>query len=303
VAALLLLAGWKPSYLRLAGAAAAAIAASVTSAMGLIVWPVGAMVLGAAAWLDWAQSPRPRTVGRHHLLALSGWVLVGAVTILLYFADAPSSPMSWTSSALSDHLAALLAYVLTYLGSPLLTYDYAYLPGLLGLVSWLILVAWFVRRPPAAQLALLPFVALGCYAVAGACLVALGRVQFGVHQALASRYVTFSYPFWVSLVALLFAASEQPSATLKPTRWWRAATRLALVGVAGLVVVCSAVGALLGYYWRYVPVQAVRSTILAGQPLSDEALSVVYPDPAPVRSWLDYLRSENLSLFAKDGVE
>jgi hypothetical protein len=47
-----------------------------------------------------------------------------------------------------------------------------------------------------------PWIALGGYSVGSACLAALGRIEWGVSQALESRYVAFSLYLGVAMVAL-----------------------------------------------------------------------------------------------------
>jgi hypothetical protein len=65
--------------------------------------------------------------------------------------------------------------------------------------------------------AVAPWIALGGYSVASACLAALGRIEWGVSQSLESRYVAFSLYLTVAMIALtvIFAAEisqKQPTA-------------------------------------------------------------------------------------------
>jgi hypothetical protein len=48
----------------------------------------------------------------------------------------------------------------------------------------------------------LPWMALGAYSISSGCLAALGRIEWGVVQALESRYVPFSLYLTVALIAL-----------------------------------------------------------------------------------------------------
>jgi hypothetical protein len=56
-----------------------------------------------------------------------------------------------------------------------------------------------------------PWIALGGYSVGNACLAALGRIEWGVSQALESRYVAFSLYLALAMVALaaIFASEFQ----------------------------------------------------------------------------------------------
>ncbi len=292
VAAVLLLTTWTGSGARLAGAAVCALAASFTLSLGLLAWPVGLGLLLAAGWANGV--PARRTAGAGAL-----WVLLGLGVYTLYFSGGHAPAAGGLLAALGQP-AAYAHYVLNYLGAAVLTYDVAFVAGALGLAAgaWALVV--LARRSGARRAhaaALLPWVGLGIWAVSGALLIGASRLPLGTHQAIASRYVTLSYPFWVSVVALLYVAAAPPARSAFE-RWQRAALRVGLAGITALVLVCAAGGALLGYYWRYQAVQPARTAALAGAALTDEALRAIYPNPAAVRPWLEYLRAERLSLFA-----
>jgi hypothetical protein len=268
--------------------------------MGLLIWPIGLLLLLRPA----------RRLRRWGPVAL--WALLGAAAYALYFSDYPRLPGPGPLQVIMQQPLALAHYILNFLGSPVLTYDYAYIFGGLGLAAWWAALLWLARRNWPNVEALLPYAGLGWYSQAGAAMVAVARIQYGTHQAIASRYVTLSYPFWVSLAVLLYwvgaaqsraeqPRAEQPGAARTPgwgflgrARTW---TNLALFAMALQVTLCSAVGAALGYYWRYQAVQPVRTAALAGAPLSDALLATIYPVPAVVRPWLEFLRQEHLSLF------
>jgi hypothetical protein len=290
VAALLLLANWDGRWPRWLGAAALGLAATFSLGMGLLVWPIGLLML-----LLGARRPR-------HGWAAGLWAALGVGVFALYFTDYPRLPGPGPLQVLVQQPLALAHYVFNYLGAPVLTYDYAYVFGCLGLLAWWAAAVWLARRAWPDLQPLVPYLGLGLYSQAGAAMVAVARVQFGTHQAIASRYVTLSYPFWVSLAVLLYwVGASQPAGARAPgwaflgrARTW---TNLALLGIAVQVTFCSAIGAALGYNWRYLAVQPVRAAALAGAPLSDQQLATVYPDPSQARLWLDYLRQQHLSLF------
>ena len=298
VGGLLLLANWDTRWARWLGAAALGLAATFSLGMGLLIWPIGLLLL-----LLTARRAR-------QWWAAGLWAAVGVAVFALYFTDYPRLPGPGPLSVvLQQPLAlalqqplALAHYVLNYLGSPVLTYDYAYVFGFLGLAAWWAAALWLALRAWPHLQPLLPYLGLGLYSQAGAAMVAVSRLQFGTHQAIASRYITLSYPFWVSLVVLLYwVGASRPTVArvpgwgfLRRARTW---TNLALVGIALQVMFCSAIGAALGYHWRYLAVQPVRAAALAGAPLGDSLLATVYPDPAQARTWLAYLRQQHLSLF------
>ena len=297
VGALLLLANWAGRWRRWLGAAALGLAATFSLGMGLLVWPVGLLLL---LWP--AAGPRRARWWAARAWPAGAWALLGLAVYALYFTDYPRLPGPGLLQVLLGQPLAVAHYVFNYLGSPVLSYDYAYVFGFLGVAAWWWAAAWLVRRHWADPRPLLPYLGLGLYTQAGAAMVAVSRVQFGTHQAIASRYVTLSYPFWVSLVVLLYwVGASQPAAARQPgwrflgrARTW---TSLALLGLTALVLLSSTVGAALGYEWRYQAVQPVRAAALAGAPISDALLATIYPAPADVRPQLEFLRQAQLSLF------
>jgi hypothetical protein len=276
---------------RLALAAALGAGASLTQSLGLLVWPVGAGVLALAGL---ARRARAEQVAR----AVGAWLAAGGLVGVLYFSgEAGTQGLAGLGTAARAQPLAYAHYVLNYLGSPVLTYDFAFVAGALGLAAWLGCAGWLAARcGREAWGALLPWAGLGLFALSGALLVGLSRVGLGTHQAIASRYVTLSYPFWASLAVMGYVAGAK-AGTGGGGRLARAGTRAALGGMALMVAACSVVGGLLGYYWRYAAVQPARRAALSGEVVSDEALRAVYPDPAVARSRLEYLQEAGLSLF------
>jgi hypothetical protein len=74
---------------------------------------------------------------------------------------------------------------------------------LLALYSGAVVYAWRRRRDAALMNRMLPWFALGAYAVLNAVLAAAARIGFGVNQALDSRYTSFSLFLSVALIGLL----------------------------------------------------------------------------------------------------
>jgi hypothetical protein len=128
-------------------------------------------------------------------------------------------------------------YVLAYLGAPLSREVFgATLWGLIGLLMLASSLVWLHRRSPRYRSVLVPWGALASFAILSAMLTGIGRVRFGIEQALASRYVTITTPFWigacifVSLVLVEHLRDESLS-------------RARLTAVTALVSVIGALGA------------------------------------------------------------
>lgn len=171
---------------------------SFTLANGLLVWALTFPIL-------LVTGPVP---GRIKWIA--GWLLAAAACFAIYFwgyikpHDLP--PFGPPESPL-----AYVQYVLVFLGSglgrvgvgnPLAA---SMSVGTLLLLCYLVvLVQAVVRyRDLEYRARVFPWLALGLYSIASGVLAALGRIQWGVSQALESRYVTFSLYLTVSLIALV----------------------------------------------------------------------------------------------------
>ncbi len=77
-----------------------------------------------------------------------------------------------------------------------------------------------------------PWIALGGYSIGSACLAALGRIEWGVSQALESRYLAFSLYLTVAVVALVAVFASEFRRPSDPPRKRRLAvfTVLAILG-------------------------------------------------------------------------
>ena len=132
-------------------------------------------------------------------------------------------------------------YALAYLGGPIAGFDatLAAVAGGAGLAAAAALAAWLVRRGRVPLATLVPFVALGLYAVGCAALTANGRVRFRFEAGVSPRYVTFANLLWTALVVLLALAR-----TRLPTPRGRRTAVAALIAITAAL----GVGGVLG--WR-----------------------------------------------------
>ena len=186
VAAVWQLARARRSAANVALATAAAITGSVSSLPGLLIWPAGLVAIALA------PPPRARIT--------SGWLALGALTTLAVRWGSRGAP----GGASLEHPAALVRYVLVYLGSPLaLSYGVS-----VSLVAGIVVIGWLaaavalaLRGPALRRLRLAPWLALAAYAVLGAVGTAAGRAGFGFEQAAAPRYVTIAEFAWIGALA------------------------------------------------------------------------------------------------------
>ena len=177
---------------------ALAIFSSFTLANGLLAWALTFPIL-------LLTQPMP---GRIKWTA--GWLLAWAACLTIYFwtyikphdlppFGPPESPLAYVQYVLV-FLGAGLGRV--GVGDPLAASTWV---GALLLLCYLTALGHaLVRfRDLEYRARVFPWLALGFYSIGSGCLAALGRIQWGVSQALESRYVTFSLYLTVALLALV----------------------------------------------------------------------------------------------------
>lgn len=256
---------------------AAALGTAFTMANGLLV----PFVLVVLALLE--------RMGRRVVLLCTVWALLLAFVYLRDYV-----PVAHHGRPMDSLLRPLpwLFYVAAYLGCVIESDGSgpAALLGLFGIAATLAVAVRLAVRPsrPAGS----ALFGIMLFVGAGAAITAAGRLEFGVEQALASRYVTGCVTFWAA--QLIY--------------WWMDPPR----GGAGLAVraAASAVCALvLAAVWREQhrakPPLAVQSF---AQNEAEDLLLLGFEDPAVVRrvSWdvadvrrlLPLMREDRISIFA-----
>jgi hypothetical protein len=175
-----------------------AVASSFTLAHGLLAWgltfPVLLLVRPISRWRSW----------------LSWWLVCSTLCAVGYFWDY-QKPAYHPAFAPATSPIEYARFILQYLGGGL-AYSLKDCPalaaaifGALQLAFFLAALAYAARRIRDRRFlaTVVPWFALGMYALGSAVLAALGRVKYGADYALASRYVTFSLWLTIALVALI----------------------------------------------------------------------------------------------------
>ena len=284
VSGLTVLAHWRGRWTMLALAAALGVQMTLSFALGVVYWPIGAALLVASH--PWRST--------HTRLGLLLWCAFSAAVLALFFHDyARVDSSAWISTLLASPLV-YLHYVMNFIGGALVADRRALAAGVVGCALWLAAFAGVLCWCRSRLAELLPFAALSAVAVGGALIAGLGRQQLGTGQAVASRYVTFSSLFWVAIIVFLAALG----AALRERRRMLAVTAVAVACLVAIAVARSSIaGGIAGYRWRYLPLLALRTSLVAGAPVSDAQLLTVHFEPRFVREGLAYLRAERLSLF------
>ncbi|HXM32405.1 MAG TPA: hypothetical protein VN921_02040 [Chthoniobacterales bacterium] len=181
-----------------------AIFGSFTLANGLLVWGLTFPIL------FFTQRPR----GWWRWLAV--WAIACGACAAVYFWDY-SKPHDLPSFASPHSPLAYVQYLLLFLGSGLARAGYenpliaSSMVGAVLLLLYLSALAYAVfRRRDREYLGMvLPWLALGFYSIGSGGLAALGRIDWGVAQALESRYVAFSLYLSVAVIALVAIAAGE----------------------------------------------------------------------------------------------
>jgi hypothetical protein len=196
--AALVIAGTKLSIARkFTGCAILSIAASFSLAHGLLLWaitfPLVLLRDEVPRWKSW----------------LLLWLVACAVCVAAYFWDY-QKPRDLPLFAPAVSPIDYFQYAFTFLGSAVVcagksaSTTTAAIFGASGLILFCgALCHTFARRKNREFLRrILPWFALGLYAIGAACLAAFGRVGFGPTQALQSRYGPFALYLFVALIGL-----------------------------------------------------------------------------------------------------
>lgn len=266
----------EPTIASLVLAATLGVAATLTMSNGLLV-PILLVPLAAVA-------RRPRA----HVFALG----VIAVALVVFFLHDYTSPSHHTHP--SDALrrpVALLRYVAVYVGSPTAfraPLIVATVTGTILVVTSAILVLYVVRHRDEVPRAALVLATVSVFILGTAALTALGRLDFGPGQALASRYATPAAVLW-STTILLMGMLAKPRA------------RLAVVIGTLVVVVC---GARTHASASHAPLERALllhfgETALLSDAGDDDARARLFPDDALLRAATARMRARRTSIFAE----
>ncbi len=265
-------------------ALACGVCSTYSFAAGLVYWPVIpiAIVFNAR---------------EHRVTRALAWAVVAGLTIVTYFHGyvQPAQPSLLSNFASWDRFRTLLVYAASYLGAPVAAYSHAGAAavGALGAVLFGILTAglWRSRHVAAVLFPLL----IGLLALGVAFMSGLGRAWMGSEQALASRYMTVTAPFWCALeaMAVLLVRTRLSAVNRR--------TAMAVVTVALVAVLASA--AMTGYVAAHYAaarseyLHVARRGLIIGR--SEVLLARLYPDPRLIRERRDVLRTLHLSVFRR----
>jgi hypothetical protein len=198
-----------------------------------------------------------------------------------------------------SHRLDFIKYVLAYIGSPL-GQEHSGRSIVIGffLISIMLIAITHIRRYSKEKFAeLFPWLALASYAFLSACITAVGRVGFGVSQAVSSRYVTISNLFIISEFVVIALWIKNYLLTHKTL------PRKIDIGIK-CVVVLLIVACISSFSCGAKRMAKRKESLQKGmlslkhiEVASDENLELLYPNADIVRKRVLILRDLQLSLF------
>ncbi len=248
-----------------------AVLAQYSLGNGTLLW------LLAVAALLYLRMPYIKVI----LVAASGFI-----TTLLYYWHyiEPTYP----SKTLFIHQPIDFArYVLVYLGRPLtFLHTGAVVMGLAVLAVFIAASSYLFKQNKNAFCKLLPWIGLGLYAIATACITAISRLGLGQSEAYSSRYTTISMLLPISLVVLLtFLAKDIRKALNKNYK------KIIIAGLVGfgLLIITNAAWGIHSASTHRKELLSISACTHLESP-SVQCLSSTYPNPDIVRQRLVYLK-------------
>ncbi|HSW66044.1 MAG TPA: hypothetical protein VLI54_02815 [Bacillota bacterium] len=266
---------WNPR-LRMPVAIAAALIATYSLGSGPFVWIIGFVVLLLR------QETRRK-------LVVWGAAAVPALALYYYGYDFHGDQASKTIVTHQPH--KFVEYVATYLGHAFASNKYV--AGAVGLIFFC-LVGWIiymiVRKLDRGRAAA-GWASLAVFGLLAASSTALGRLEFGIAQAMAPRYMIMASLFAIGLVGCLTIIAENYWRGKQALKWMTLVlAMLTLVVIynyhAGMQIVR---GVSVHYRW-------IQMCAHADQP-TEWCLMNVFPDTTHAQQSIDYLKAKHWGGF------
>ena len=262
-------------------AAVAAILSTYSSANGVVA-TVMTIVLAWALTIGWGAR-----------LVITAAAVLALASFFYGFQVHPDTVRQMHLPQTGEGLMSYLGFMCALLGSIAQQrgIDAAVYLGIAGLAVWAAIAVWslVLWRRRALDTALITLVALATFAVATALMIAMARGLNGVHQALLTRYGTFSVVFFVSLLGSAWQLAGA-------ARYWPLKVLIAGIG-ANLLVASYRVPLELRILTLHVAeVDRAVADLRAGRQ-DTEPVRKFLSDPERLRPAVEFLRARRLSVF------
>ncbi len=235
---------------------------------------------------------------------LISWIAASIIAVFLYYYGYDKSAIQSPLLLPVEHPYEYMRFVLLYLGSPLGwgRENISIFIGLVLLVTTCVGTIHIRKRYKEEYDRLLPWLALGLYAFLCAIVTGIGRLGFGAHQALASRYTTFSTLF---VLCSIVVTASWIKCSLKNYQCLPNKTIAFISSLSILFVLAYAVSFSHGireFKNRNKSLQANVQCLLSIQTASDECLKKVYPIAIVARDRAKMLQEMHMSLYANQNT-
>lgn len=252
-------------------AATAAVISSYSFNNGLLTWIIVGVILIAQRDRKW----------RYILIWSSAFIMA----LVLYYYGYTKPGHHPPLVLFLKYPFYFILYVLAYIGSPIGFYNgYIAIIAGLSLVIMLSVITIIIRRSSREMFEkALPWLALALYSFFSAAATGIGRLGFGVSQALSSRYITISLLFIIAtlVITVIFINNHL-----------RINKRLPITGIAAISVVSALFIVCYSFSFsagRSAMVNKHQISIVGADCLQhleiapDGCLQIMYPDPVKVR--------------------
>ena len=204
---IVLLANYSAKWLYFILALFMGIVGTYSFANGLLYWFIGLLVLFFIAHQNKTQK----------IFKIIIWAAVSLIVIYTYLHNYHRPQHHPILTLFAKQPLEYIKYVLAYLGGFLCFYNVkgAIYAGLLGLIISALTIWKLIRVRGIKFQILVPYIALSFYSIGSAMITGMGRLGFGAAQALAPRYATLSYFFWISNLVFLYLYANTAKADLK----------------------------------------------------------------------------------------
>jgi hypothetical protein len=205
---------------------------SFSFANGMLIWPIGFFIL--------LLNHIGKNAKKIYLIA---WILISASVVLLYLYNYQKPAHHPSLLFAVKNPLHFFGFVFSFLASPFISTK-SILAPLTGLSGAIVLFYAAVRLWQAGSTRIhiaLPYLALGLYSILNAIIIAVGRGQWGIREALNSKYVTHAIFFWIALTVVLFLVFNTPriSEGRKKSRLLSSASFYVIIGLTLLATSAS----------------------------------------------------------------
>jgi hypothetical protein len=256
---------------------------SFSAMFGLMIWPAGLALL----LLKEKRTPRE----------IYGWLIAAIVTVLIFFngwirPEYHPSPFYFLSKPV-DAIGFFFVLTANSVGVPMgVIGEY---PAIIVGIIFVFILGFTLYRAYGAGIirANAGIIALIAFALLSEVMLTFGRGGFGIIQATATRYVTFTV-FGIIGTYLLFINLKE--FCCKDDLWLKRVFYLFCILILAGIIMGEGVGLVMGEKMKEQR-QEMREGLISYQTAPDSILKMLYPDPNVVREWAPVLKKYQLNVF------